>query len=184
MSFTHCLLVILGALGLATAGARFPSRAPSSGIASEDTLRFARTDTAIVSIPTGGEWPARFDVGIVVLRGANGLVEALQEEPQSQSGDWSLAYRHTFDARGRTTSYESVGQFFGGECGAGVVRVRLAISYDTTFRATAREHTYRDRKGVPVDSVTCGKVYEFFDGEPAPSFEALVQRGRAPRQLP
>lgn len=183
MSLTHRLLLLLVALG-AAAGASIPQRAPSRGGALRDTLRFARTDTTMIAIPPGGEWPARFDVGIVVMRGADGTVEALQEEPQSESGDWSLAYRHTFDARGRTTRYESTGQFFGGDCGARVVRVRLAISYDTTFRVIGREHTYRDTAGAPVDSIACGKVYAFFDGEPAPSFVALVQRGRAPKRLP
>jgi hypothetical protein len=180
----HRLLAGLLALGLAAAAAPVPVRAVPDAPASQDTLRFARTDTAFVPIPPGGAWPARFDVGIVVLRGADGVVEALQEEPQSESGDWSLAYRHTFDARGRTTRYESTGQFFGGDCGAGVVLVRLAITYDSTFRVTGREHTYRDPKGAPVDSVACGKVYAFFDGDPAPSYPALVERGRAPRRLP
>lgn len=184
MSGKMLTCVIVVALAFVSAGTRVPARPVVGAAPPRDTLRFARTDSAFIAIPHDSAWPERFDVGILVLRGVDGNVEALQEEPQSESGDWSLVHRHTFGTRGRTMRYESNGQFFVADCGARLVRVRLAISYDTAFREVGRVHTFRDQAGAPVDSVACGKVYPFFDGEPAPSFAALVRRGRVPVRLP
>ena len=139
---------------------------------------FARVDTTFLPIHRESDWPEQFDAAVVVVRDSAGTLRAIEIQPRSESGDWSLRQRHEFDANGRTVRYESVGRFFGA-C-EGVTEASLTIEFDSTFARREELRTLRDRDGAARDPEECGHSYEFFDGQPRRS---LVDLQRA-RQVP
>jgi hypothetical protein len=154
-----------------------PQRAADVAVATDSV--FARTDSAFLPIRTEADWPETFDAAVMISRDVDGHIVTVEEEPRSESGDWSLVYRHTFDTAGRTLRYESIGRYFGA-C-PGVTEARFVQEPDPTGPAPRETRTLRDSTGADLDSRECGHPYEFFDGTPEPSLSALIKAKRVPR---
>ncbi len=152
-----------------------PSSTPAP-TASESV--FARTDSIFVPIANDADWPEQFEAAVIVVRDSSARIVAVQEEPRSESGDWSLVYRHTFDSAGMTVRYESIGRYFG-EC-PGVTEARFVQEHDSAGGPPRVTRTLRDSAGTDRDQQTCGHPYEFFDGAPMPSLAVLIAAKRVP----
>lgn len=151
---------------------------PQAAVAAPDSL-FARTDSAFLPIRTEADWPEEFAAAITIRRDAGGHIITVEEEPRSESGDWSLVYRHTFDTAGRTLRFESVGRYFGA-C-PGVTEARFVQDVASSGAGPRVTRTLRDSTGADVDPRECGHAYEFFDGVPLPNLVALIEAKRVPR---
>lgn len=174
------ILTLLGfvmSTTLACAGREDPGpSSPPAQTTSESV--FARTDSTFVPIASDADWPEQFEATVIVVRDSSARVVAVQEEPRSESGDWSLFYRHTFDAAGVTVRYESIGRYFG-EC-PGVTEARFVQEQDSSGGPPRVTRTLRDSAGSDRDQQSCGHPYEFFDGTPMPSLARLVAAKRVP----
>lgn len=140
---------------------------------------FARTDSTFVPVAGDADWPEQFEAAVVVVRDSGARIVAVQEEPRSESGDWSLLYRHTFDTAGATVRYESVGRYFGA-C-PGVTEARFVLESDPAGSPPRATRTLRDSAGTDRDQRACDHPYEFFDGTPMPSLAALIAARRVPQ---
>ncbi len=159
-----------------------PVAATSAPSGSDSVVRslFAVVGARFVPIHGPSDWPDDWESGVLVVRGADRRVRMVQEEPRSESGDWTLIQQHFFDSLGRTTRYESSGRYFQEQCPTGIMSATFAVNYDTAFRITQTVRALRDTTGAVVDPEKCGHVYSFFDGEPVASFAELIRLRRAP----
>lgn len=158
--------------------ARIDSLAATPG-ASE--IHFAHTPTGLLTVHDSTDWPDSADAELVFFRDGDGHARRVVERPQSQSGDWSLAWTSYFDSEGRTRVFTSTLRYFREDCGEIVIEKRETV-FRPDFTVTRSTRHRVDRSGRLREAPACGHPYTFAVGNPRPTYRDLEDDGRAPPQ--
>lgn len=140
---------------------------------------FARVGAHLLYVQDSTQFPTNAEAIIRISRTRSGRPLRYVESPVSESGDWSLALIHYFDALGRTQQFVSSSSYFGGDCARDIIVDRSVTRYRSDFTVASSTRTLHDDRGLPVDSTVCVSPPSFFAGHPYRSFDDLHQHDLA-----
>jgi hypothetical protein len=113
-------------------------------------------------VPLGSDdLPVGMTTTYQVLRDGADHVVLVIESPVSESGDWSIAVAHYFDAQGRTYAFERRAAFFNSLCTDGLAHERSTRYYDHDGRELGSRHDLHDAAGHPLKREDCEFPYDF-----------------------
>ncbi len=143
---------------------------------------YAVANGQLVPVADEASFPELAEAQIRVLRAADGTPRRHVESPVSESGDWSVAAVHYFDAQGRTVGFALEASWPNSGC-TEVLRDHRFMLYDARFRRRLEEELFLNADGQPQDTTGCLMPYEF-DRSAFSNYTSLVAAGLAPAARP
>ncbi|HEY8781824.1 MAG TPA: hypothetical protein VIM16_09435 [Mucilaginibacter sp.] len=79
------------------------------------------------------KWPDEIEYTVNILKNSSGKIIFIAQMLDSESGDWSIIYKHYFDEQGNTYAFSKAEFFFDDNIKSGAVHLRVLNYYDTGF---------------------------------------------------
>ncbi len=105
----------------------------------------------------GNNWPDEIETTYNIYKDSSGKVIYVAEIPESESGDWFVAYRSYFDDAGKLFAFVKETSFFNGACSGhdDVVHEKLIKYYDNKDRVTDSLFKIVDQNGKRLKKLDC-----------------------------